>query len=70
MDEHRGLTVFLMIGGVLFIAGLGYFLFKAVRNAPVTIDSFDDCMKAGYEILETNPAQCRTSEGKSFDQGN
>ncbi len=70
MGEHRGLTVFLMIGGAILVATLGYLLFSAARNAPLSVNSFDDCMKAGNKILDTSPAQCLTPEGKTFVQEN
>lgn len=30
------------------------------------INSFEDCVEAGYPILESYLAQCRTPEGKVF----
>jgi len=30
------------------------------------INSFDDCAKAGYPILESYPRQCKTPDGGSF----
>lgn len=32
------------------------------------ITNFDDCVAAGYSILESNPAQCRTPDGHVFFQ--
>lgn len=35
-------------------------------------NSFDECIKAGYPVMESYPRQCRTSDGKTFieDIGN
>jgi hypothetical protein len=30
------------------------------------IKSFDDCVKAGYPILESYPRQCKTPDGRNF----
>jgi hypothetical protein len=32
------------------------------------ISSFNDCVKAGFPVMESYPAQCRTLDGKSFTQ--
>jgi hypothetical protein len=40
-------------------------------NAPTvthTIESFEECARAGYPILESYPRQCRTPDGKSFTE--
>ena len=31
-----------------------------------SIDSFEDCLDAGYAIMESYPRQCRTMDGKNF----
>lgn len=33
------------------------------------IASFDECIAAGYPVMESIPRQCRTSEGKTFVEG-
>jgi len=30
------------------------------------INSYEECVSAGYPVLETFPEQCRTPDGKSF----
>src|SRR3989344_4173501 len=35
---------------------------------PVVVTNFEECVKAGYPILETYPEQCRTPDGRSFAQ--
>lgn len=37
-------------------------------NTGSTVSSYDDCVAAGYPILESYPTQCITSDGKSFTQ--
>jgi hypothetical protein len=33
---------------------------------PSKVGSFTDCVKAGYQVLETYPRQCRTPDGRLF----
>ena len=35
-------------------------------NIPDIINSFDDCVLAGYPVMESYPRQCRTKEGWTF----
>ena len=35
-------------------------------TTPPEINSFDDCAKAGYPILESYPRQCRAPDGRVF----
>lgn len=42
-----------------------------VSNPPTvthTIDSFEECARAGYPIMESYPRQCRTPDGNSFTE--
>jgi hypothetical protein len=38
----------------------------AFAESDDVIDSFDDCVEAGYPIMESFPEQCRTNDGKVF----
>lgn len=65
--NKRRITV-AVIGLVVFAAGVtGYFVWKG-RDAPeeLRITNFAECVAAGNEIPETDPAQCRTADGKTF----
>ncbi len=35
-------------------------------TVPVTIASFEDCVLAGYPILESHPRQCKTPDGRTY----
>ena len=54
------LVVILLIAGVACSATLDR------PTATQEMNSFDDCAKAGYPILESYPRQCRTPDGKVF----
>ncbi|MCF7843686.1 hypothetical protein K9M47_02180 [Candidatus Gracilibacteria bacterium] len=49
---------------VIFIFSV-YIFFKHVQEKYISINSFDDCSNAGYEILPTYPEQCKIP-GKIF----
>jgi hypothetical protein len=35
---------------------------------PQEITSFEDCVKAGYPVMESYPRQCRTPDGRNFTE--
>jgi hypothetical protein len=47
---------------ILLIYGFGNF--KDTRNKD--IDNFLDCINEGYPVMETQPLQCRTPDGRTF----
>jgi len=53
------------VGGMVWA---GFYL----RPARVEVQGFDDCVKAGYPVMESYPRQCKTPDGKTFaeDIGN
>lgn len=60
--------------GVLILvlaAALGYFLIYKVGfeggTKPV-ISSYDECVAAGFPVMESYPPQCRTDSGETFTQ--
>lgn len=53
------LVVFMLIGSIALIL--------AASGRPAsTIDSFDDCVNAGYPVQESFPARCTTDDGETF----
>jgi len=46
--------------GVIFI------LSRTQKNPPAQIKSFEDCVKAGYPVMESYPRQCTLPGGKFF----
>lgn len=34
----------------------------------VTVESFEECHKAGYPVTESHPRQCRTPDGRTFEE--
>lgn len=55
------LIVVILIGAAL---GLSEVAKKDVPNERIT--NFQECMDAGYPIMESYPRQCRTPEGQNF----
>lgn len=66
MNKFYYLIVILIL---LIAAGFGIFRYCAqLKNIKPNIISFDGCVAAGYPVLESYPAQCKTPDGKSFTQ--
>ena len=38
-------------------------------DVPKIVNNFVDCVRAGYPVLETFPAQCKTTDGRTFVEG-
>ena len=65
-----------LIIALVVIAGGFYLAFKKpavvhddnITVAPAVITDFDECVAAGYGVMETYPKQCKTPDGKSFTQ--
>ena len=34
----------------------------------VKVTNFDECVKAGYDVMESDPRQCRTKDGQTFTE--
>lgn len=56
-----------IIGGIVVIGGMiwaGFYL-KSVKPEA---QNFDECVAAGYPVLESYPRQCKTPDGKTFTE--
>lgn len=49
---------------VVVLAGLGWWALSGQPNA--TLNSFEDCVQAGYSIQESYPEVCVTPDGQRF----
>ena len=54
----------LIIIGVLVTVALGAFIF--ILQNKVTINSYEECVAAGYPIMESYPEQCKTPDSRTF----
>lgn len=64
----RNKITFLAVAVILMlivIAGAILFYFQKLANLK-NISSFEECVSAGYSILESYPQQCVTPDGKKF----
>jgi hypothetical protein len=48
----------------LLLVGLGVWMYFGSK--PERVTSFDECVKAGYPVMESFPEQCRTPDGRTF----
>ena len=51
---------------ILIILALTIFL---VNGCMPEVNSFYDCIKAGYPVMESYPRQCKTPDGRTFVEG-
>jgi hypothetical protein len=58
----RIISIGLLIALVLIIGA--YFLMRQSPQAPVT--SFETCVAAGYPVMESQPRQCKTLDGRTY----
>lgn len=56
-------TITLIMAFLLGIVGL-FVTLKPLQSA--VVNSFEECVEAGYPVMESYPRQCRTSDGRSF----
>lgn len=62
--------LFILIG-ILILVALGAFVYSGAKKTPVLgeqIATFDACVAAGYPVMESYPAQCKTPDGTTFIQ--
>ncbi len=61
-----------IIAILFFLLGAGVVIFLVMypkfqdTKIQKNINSFEECAKAGYPIMESYPRQCRTTTGKYF----
>lgn len=65
MRELSKREVIFIVIIVLFLAAAGVFAWKTGRDKKGNINSFADCVAAGYPVMESYPEQC-AADGKSF----
>lgn len=59
------ITTMLIVG---IITAVGVVISYKNLNTIASISTFDECSQAGYPVMESYPAQCRTPDGRSFTQ--
>ncbi|MFA5013236.1 MAG: Gmad2 immunoglobulin-like domain-containing protein [Candidatus Paceibacterota bacterium] len=67
MNKNIVLLVILIV--VVLAVAVFYY---ANKTEPIVVNSFDECVAAGYPVMESYPEQCKTPDGKTFvrDIGN
>ena len=56
-----------IIGIIVVLAALAIWLFY-FKSPSLKVQNFDECIKAGYPVLESYPRQCKTADGKTFQK--
>jgi hypothetical protein len=62
MKKAIYLLSILVIVGLIF--WFGFYQYK--RSAPLSVLSFEDCVNAGYPVMESFPRQCKTPDGRTY----
>ena len=71
MNKSLGIVLIVVLGFIL-VAGWAVWLLMAnskpaASNTPTpTVLSFADCEAAGYPVMESNPRQCKTPDGRTY----
>ncbi|MBP9697942.1 MAG: Gmad2 immunoglobulin-like domain-containing protein [Candidatus Moranbacteria bacterium] len=62
--ELKKIATWIVVIAVILI---GIWLIKRSNDAtPPVVNSFEDCEKAGYPVMESYPRQCATPDGRTF----
>lgn len=64
--SRKSIITYIVI--ICAIAGVAVYtrFFRAPNPATASITSFDECVAAGYPVLESYPRQCRPPDGRNF----
>lgn len=67
----KAIHVFILLVILIVIGALIWFMNRPIEvgntNQPVmTVLSFEDCVAAGYPVMESSPRQCRTPDGRTY----
>jgi len=72
MHDNKNVPLILLaIGLVIAIGAAVYFWTQSTEEEEpdqqtTSINSFDECVNAGYPVMESYPRQCRTPDGRNF----
>lgn len=64
-DRQKRMMVFSLILIVVLVIGI-FFLMVTENSLP--IDSFEECVSAGYPVMESYPRQCRANDQTFVEQ--
>lgn len=67
MNLNKKVFIIILITAITFALILVcIYLTKNNKKGVQVVSSFEECVAAGYPVLESYPEQCRTPDGKSF----
>jgi len=63
----KKILIFLII--IVVLGATACFIMFKPGEAPITdINNFEECISAGYPVMESYPRQCKTPDGKTFTE--
>ncbi|MBA7621029.1 hypothetical protein ES703_28386 [subsurface metagenome] len=67
--QYMNKKIFIFLIVVILGGTAVYFtVFKSGETPTPDINSFEECVSAGYPVLESYPRQCKTPDGKTFTE--
>ena len=68
MRQNKQAIIIVIASALIAVAGLVIWLnpFQMGQDGEKAISSFDECVQAGYPVMESFPRQCRTPDGRTF----
>lgn len=66
LEKRRMKNVYVLSAIALILVLIAILFINLPKEQKEEISSFEDCIDAGYLVMESYPRQCRTSEGKTF----
>lgn len=62
--NKKPIIIFLVL--VLGTAGAAFLIVSRRSSAPKRVGNFQDCLQAGYFVIQSRPRQCKTPDGQVF----
>ena len=62
------ILIFILVLIIVFVVVFLVLNRRTVEAPTTSVNSFEECEKAGFAILESYPRQCRTDDGKIFTE--
>lgn len=69
MKYNKQIVIIIVTAALIILAGFVIWLnpFWIGKDGTITdVSSFDECVRAGYPVMESFPRQCKTPDGRNF----
>jgi hypothetical protein len=67
LPPRTNTKIFIFLIALVLSTAVAYFLYNQIQDKQTAgINSYQDCVAAGYPIMESLPRQCATPDGRTF----